>query len=433
MIKCNPDRRFNDVLFILWAGGCALLCYSMVYALRKPFTAAAFDHITAGGFSFKTAITISQVLGYMLSKFAGIKIISELNHTHRLRFIAGAATMAAVALVFFGLLPMPYNIAAMFVNGLALGCMWGVIFTFLEGRRVTDMLASILGISMVISSGLAKSIGLFVMNRFHVSEFWMPTFIGAFACPLVIGLGWSLSKLPKQNDEDIALKVERVTIDRSQRIAIFRKYALLLTLLLGGSLLLTVLRDIKEDFLVRIFDLTGQSDWIFVKVDAIVTITILLLLGMMVFVRNNRSALLILLSGAIVALLAMTLISANYYRWNLPPLLWLFIISLSLYIPYLAFQTIFFDRFIACFKINGNVGFFIAMVDSLGYAGTVVVLFLKEVIQPQADWLQVFNTMGVATGVFCAVVFTASMFMIAGSTKIIRIGFPVRKKKLIKL
>jgi len=47
--------------------------------------------------------------------------------------------------------------------------------------------------------------------------------------------------------------------------------------------------------------------------------------------------------------------------------------------------------------------------------------------------LQVFNAMGVATGVFCAVVFTASMFMIAGATKIIRIGFPVRKKKLIKL
>ena len=429
----NVKKQPSDFLFVLWAGGCALLCYSMVYALRKPFTAATFDSITVWGFSFKSTITIVQVLGYMLSKFAGIKIISELNHKHRLRFIAGAAILAAVALVFFGLLPMPYNIAAMFVNGLALGCMWGVIFTFLEGRRVTDMLASMLGISMVISSGVAKSTGLFVMNQLHISEFWMPAFIGAFACPLVIGLGWSLSKLPKPNDTDIALKVERVTLDGSHRIAIFHKYALLLTLLLGGSLLLTVLRDIKEDFLVNIFDLTGQSDWVFMKIDTIVTITILLLLGMMVFVRNNRSALFILLTGAIIALLALALISANYYRLNLPPLLWLFVISLSLYIPYLAFQTVFFDRFIACFKISGNVGFFIAMVDSLGYAGTVIVLLLKEVIQPQADWLQVFNTMGVAVGTFCAVVFMVSMFIIAGSTKMIKVGFPVRKRKLIKL
>ena len=69
----------------------------------------------------------------------------------------------------------------MFFNGLALGCMWGVIFSFIEGRRVTDMLASLLGISMVISSGAAKSLGLFVMDHWQVSEFWMPALIGGCA------------------------------------------------------------------------------------------------------------------------------------------------------------------------------------------------------------------------------------------------------------
>ena len=423
MTKSNRNSRINDFLFIFWAGGCALLCYSMVYALRKPFTAAVFDNIMVWGWSFKTVVTIVQIIGYMISKFAAIKIISELNHKRRLRFIAGAAGTAAVALLFFGLLPVPFNIAAMFVNGLALGCMWGVIFTFLEGRRITDMLASILGISIVISSGVAKSIGLFVMNQFHVNEFWMPALIGAFACPLVVALGWSLSKLPEPNDEDILLKTERVTIDRSHRIAIFRKYALLLTLLLGGNLLLTVLRDVKEDFLVNIFDLSGHSDWVFAKVDTIVTLTILALFGMMMFVRSNKKALKILLTGVIIASAAMALISANYYRWNLPPLMWLFVISLSLYIPYLAFQTIFFDRFIACFRISGNVGFFIAMIDAIGYSGTVLVLFFKELMQPEADWLLVFNQMALVVGVVCAVVFALSMFMISGKSVETSCGF----------
>ena len=416
MIKLSRNSRINDLLFIFWAGGCALLCYSMVYALRKPFTAATFDNIMVWGFSFKTVVTMAQIIGYLISKFAAIKIISELKHQHRLRFIGGAAVIAAVALLFFGLLPVPFNIAAMFVNGLALGCMWGVIFTFLEGRRITDMLASILGISIVISSGMAKSIGLFVMNGLHISEFWMPAFIGAFACPLIVGLGWSLSKLPEPNAEDISLKVKRVTLDRSHRIAIFRKFALLLILLLGGNLLLTVLRDIKEDFLVHIFDLSGHSDWVFAKVDAIVTLTILALFGMMVFVRNNKRAIHILLTGVVVASAAMAFVSANYYRLNLPPLIWLFVMSLSLYIPYLAFQTIFFDRFIACFKISGNVGFFIAMIDAIGYSGTVLVLFFKELIQPEAEWLQVFNQMALVVGVVCATVFAASLFMIAGKS-----------------
>lgn len=37
------NKNLSDALFILWAGGAALLSYSLVYALRKPFTAATFD------------------------------------------------------------------------------------------------------------------------------------------------------------------------------------------------------------------------------------------------------------------------------------------------------------------------------------------------------------------------------------------------------
>ena len=53
-----------------------------------------------------------------------------------------------MTLVGFGLLEAPYNVAAMFVNGLSLGCTWGVIFSFIEGRKVTDILASLFGVSM---------------------------------------------------------------------------------------------------------------------------------------------------------------------------------------------------------------------------------------------------------------------------------------------
>ena len=47
--KLSSNRRLSDLLFILWAGGAALLSYSLVYALRKPFTAATFDGIEAFG------------------------------------------------------------------------------------------------------------------------------------------------------------------------------------------------------------------------------------------------------------------------------------------------------------------------------------------------------------------------------------------------
>ena len=39
--KLSPStqKKLSDLLFILYAGGAALLSYSLVYALRKPFTA----------------------------------------------------------------------------------------------------------------------------------------------------------------------------------------------------------------------------------------------------------------------------------------------------------------------------------------------------------------------------------------------------------
>ena len=212
--KLSPSaqKKLSDLLFILYAGGAALLSYSLVYALRKPFTAATFDGMELFGMDYKIATSIIQIFGYMVSKFIGIKLISELKREGRLKFILVSILVAELSLVLFGCLPRPFNVLALFFNGLSLGCMWGVIFSFLEGRRVTDLLASLFGLSIAVSSGTAKSIGLFVVDTLHVSEFWMPALIGAVALPLLAGLGYILDHLPKPTAEDKALRVERVTL-----------------------------------------------------------------------------------------------------------------------------------------------------------------------------------------------------------------------------
>lgn len=87
----------------------------------------------------------------------------------------------------------------------------------------------------------------------------------------------------------------------------------------------------------------------------------------------------------------MSFVSLNYDALQLDTVTWLFVQSLSLYIAYLCFQSIFFDRFIACFKIKGNVGFFIVTIDFTGYTGTVLVLMFKEFSNMQCSWLLLGN------------------------------------------
>ncbi len=401
-------RGFSDFLFILWAGGAALLSYSLVYALRKPYTAATFDGLEVFGMDYKVAVTIVQIIGYVLSKCIGIKLISELRRENRLRFIFLSVVTAELSLLLFGLLPTPYNIAAMFLNGLSLGCMWGVIFSFIEGRRVTDILASLLGVSMVVSSGTAKSAGLFVMDTWHVNAFWMPALIGAIALPALFLLGWALNRLPDPSPGDIASKSEREPLDGKQRRELFRRFMPFLTLVFAANIALVVLRDIKEDFLVKIIDVSAYSSWLFAQVDSIVTLLILGIFGLMVFIKNHLNALSVLLILIIICMCGMGVVSFGHAAIRLTPVMWLFLQSLCLYIAYLTFQTVFFDRFIACFKIRGNVGFFIALNDFLGYTGTVAVLTLKEFAGPDTDWTHFYNRMAGYTAVICCAAFAAS-------------------------
>ena len=101
-LKLSANKKLSDLLFILWAGGAALLSYSLVYALRKPFTAATFDGLEAFGLDYKVLVTIIQILGYLIAKFIGIKLISELKRENRLKFILVSIAVAELSLVAFG-------------------------------------------------------------------------------------------------------------------------------------------------------------------------------------------------------------------------------------------------------------------------------------------------------------------------------------------
>lgn len=408
LLNTTIRKRISDFLFILWAGGAALLSYSLVYALRKPFTAAAFGDIEFLGTDYKVAVTVAQILGYVLSKLIGIKLISELKKEKRFRFILVSVVSAEASLLLFGWLPVPYNIAAMFLNGLSLGCMWGVLFSYIEGRRVTDILASLLGVSMVISSGTAKSIGLYVMNRLHVDEFWMPALIGACALPVLLLLGRALECLPAPTQADIALKSERGTLNGKQRRELFKSFMPFLTFLFIANTVLVILRDIKEDFLVSIIDISAYSPWLFTRIDSVVTLIILTLFSLMFFIKNNLTALSVLFGLITAGMIVLSVVSFGQEHFRLSPVAWLFIQSLCLYIAYLTFQTVFFDRFIACFRIQGNTGFFIVTTDFLGYTGTVLALVLKEFCNPGIDWAVFYNRFAGYVGLVCCVAFLCS-------------------------
>lgn len=405
----KEKKPMPDWIFVLWAGGTAILSYSLVYALRKPFTAAEFEGLQVFGMDYKIVVSIIQLLGYVSAKLLGIKYISELRPEGRLKFIIGSAALSEISLIAFGLLPMPYNIMALYFNGLSLGCMWGVIFSFLEGRRTTDILASIMGVSMALSSGVAKSLGLYTLNVLHVSEFWMPALIGAIAFPLLCFTGWMMTRFPQPTAADIASRSVRVTLNGHQRWALFRRFMPLLIMLFAANLLLTVQRDIKEDFIVCIIDVSTVSSWAFAQIDSIATLVLLATFALLSTTYDHLKVLCILLVLSTCGMGTLAFLGANFEQVGLPTTIWLFLQSLCLDMAYLSFQTIFFERFIACFKIKGNVGFFIITIDFVGYLGTLALLLFKEFYASHIDWASFYNSMSLYIGIVCCLAFIGSL------------------------
>ncbi len=408
----NKNEKLSRLLFIFWAGATVLLSYSLVYMLRKPFTAGVYENLDFFGIDYKVAVTTIQIIGYLIAKFVGIKLISELKREQRFKFFAVSVILAELSLIGFAVIPQPYNAAIMLFNGMSLGCMWGVIFSFIEGRRVTDVLASILSVSIVFSSGMAKSVGIYLMNDLGIDQFWMPALVGGVALPLLFLTAYSLMKLPHPNAKDTAERCKRKAIDGAERKSIFKKYMWIMILILGANFLIVTLRDLKEDFLVNIIDMKGQSSWLFAKVDTIVTLIILFLFAATTYIRKNIYSLIAILTLVVIANITMAYISLNHESLNISTITWLFMQSLPLYIAYLAFQSVFFDRFIACFRVQGNVGYFIALIDFIGYLGTVTVLIIKEIIGKEFNWFETYNILSAGVGIISAVTFTGVIILI---------------------
>ena len=68
----------NRLWVSLYTAVVVFFAYTIIFGFRKSFTVATFDGISVAGYSYKTLLVISQVLGYMLAKFYGVKYISKL-------------------------------------------------------------------------------------------------------------------------------------------------------------------------------------------------------------------------------------------------------------------------------------------------------------------------------------------------------------------
>ncbi len=423
-------ERAPAPLFVAIAIIAAFSTYFAMYAFRKPFAAAKFEgqFFLGTHIALKTAIVISQILGYAVSKYVGIKVCSEVTPARRARLLLLLIGCAQGALVLYGILPDDWKVVAIFLNGFPLGMVWGLVVWYLEGRRTSEILLAGLSLSFIIASGVVKDFGRAMMEGTvahwwsllpvvgpaigdamgKVGEGWMPAIVGAHFLPVFLASVWLLDQLPRPSVTDVAERAGREPMKGADRLAFMKQFAFGLALLCVAYFFLTAYRDFRDNYQVEIFDGLGYpykaNKAIITQTETLVTFGVMGVLALLNLVKDNRRGLLcalgimaggVALLGFSTVLLQAKLISGFW---------WMTLTGLGSYLTYVPYGSVLFDRLMASTRVAGTAVFAIYLADAIGYTGSVGVQIFKDLgagSMSRFAFFQGFTWFMCGFGVFC--------------------------------
>ena len=110
----------------------------------------------------------------------------------------------------------------------------------------------------------------------------------------------------------------------------------------------------------------------------------------LVLFRDNRHALLAIHIGMAGGSLLVGGSTLAYQMGWLDPAWWMVLVGLGLYIGYVPYNCVLFDRLVAALGSAATAGFLIYVADSFGYLGSVGVMLFKDFGSADLSWLEFF-------------------------------------------
>lgn len=397
------------MMLSIWAMSAAFGTYFCMYGFRKPYTAATFDGVMSFGVAFKTLAVTAQVFGYMLSKFIGIKVVPEMPPYRRATTILWLIGGAEVALLLFGLTPQPFNLVPLFFNGLALGMVFGLVLGFLEGRQVTEVLVAGLCASFILASGVSKSVGRWLLGM-DVPEVWMPFCAGLIFLLPLFGFVWMLRKIPPATAADKDARSERTTMSGAERKAHFLRYAPGLCLIIFVYLTLTVIRSIRDDFGVELWQALGYmgKPSVFTTSEMWVMFGVLAITGATISLRSNRVAFYTSIGASALGLLAIVASCLAVQKEMVNGFWFMVLLGLGLYVPYVMIHTTVFERMVALLRDKATISYHMNMADAFGYLGYVILMATRGSLSERANLLEFFLSLTISLALVSVVLLIAA-------------------------
>ena len=262
-----------------------------------------------------------------------------------------------------------------------------------------------------------KSVGAWLVAA-GVPPVWMPFVTGLiFLTPFLVAV-YLLRLLPAPSADDEAARTAREPMVGHQRLAFVKRFALGLFSLTALYTLLTAYRDIRDNFAPEIWRGLGYGGKpeVFTLSEIPVAFAVMLALALIYRVRDNRRALLLVHAlmafGAVLIGVATLLHGAG----AISGFAWMITIGVGLYLGYVPYGCVLFDRLIAATGTVGTAVFMIYVTDALGYTGSVTVMLIKNFTDVRVSWLAFFQGFSYVTAAACTAAFAVSAWYFARRT-----------------
>lgn len=414
--KLDTSHAAISTIYTIFA---AFSAYFSIYGISASLFTATFDGVKVmGGLDLKVAFSIAQMLGYAISKVAGAIIIPTIKRHQRCPILVLLAVLAEIPLILFGFLPPMGQVVMVFLSGIPMAWMWGIMIMYLEGRRTSEFLLMGLYLSVMVASGAAKSIAAAVLQA-GIPESWMPALCGAFSALAFVIFIVLLDAVPDPSSEDRKVRSERRTITQAEARRFLVKWAPGLVIVTLIYSLLTAYRNFRDYFAPELWrDLEGAdfNPSMFTQSELPVGICTAVAYSLLYWMKDNKKAFfailgVMFLGGAVILIATLTQIAGL-----IDPLAWMIMVGVGLYMAYIPPGAMLYDRF------NGATGhpytsvFMIYLSDVCGYSATLVVLFYRNFgASSTMSYVAFFHDLSFAAAIacMCGMVLAAIYFMIA--------------------
>jgi hypothetical protein len=115
------------------------------------------------------------------------------------------------------------------------------------------------------------------------------------------------------------------------------------------------------------------------------------LLALLYLIRNNRKG---LAAAYAVMIAGSVLVGASTLLFDLgavSPTTWMTLVGLGVYLAYVPYGCVLFDRTIAALHTAATAVFLIYISDAVAYGGSVIVVLYKQLGQDKTSWLNFFR------------------------------------------